>query len=495
MSDVVSSEKNPLQKILKETTRFAVIQSFGAVFTWVASLALSRMLNIRAFGVYAVGTFLLGIGGLLGDGGLGATLLRKRTGVTEDEYRVTVTFLLCVGMAFAIALFVATPWVAVTWHLRPDEAVVLRVMAPLFLVSPLRVTPYIRMERELRFGDIATIELVALFVRHTVALLLAWKWGGPWALAGAQISGAVVQLALAYRASPGFPGLALNIPVLRSLLGYGVRVQALSIAAFFKDNISAAYLGSIIGPDAVGTFDFGLKYAQLPVVAVNALARVQLPAYARFEATDPELFTAVKTVARTALVLGIAMLVTLAAGATAIIPLAYKAQWLVSVPVVWGILGNMAGGLVAGPLFTLLQAQGRAGLALGAFAIWTLSTWALVIAVRHEGIGAVAMAHSVVTIGMTFWLLAWAGRHMKRPLWPFCIGPSIAGLCAVLSGNRAEHFHLVSNGWQQAAITLVTYIFALLVLDGRRTREDIRGLLAAIKKLDIDDDLCAPDAL
>ena len=52
------------------------------------------------------------------------------------------------------------------------------------------------------------------------------------------------------------------------------------------------------------------------------------------------------------------------AGAPWIIHRVYGERWLPALPVVLGIAGNMAGGLVAGPLFTLLQAQGRAGLAL-----------------------------------------------------------------------------------------------------------------------------------
>jgi O-antigen/teichoic acid export membrane protein len=192
---------------------------------------------------------------------------------------------------------------------------VLRAMAVLFLVGPLRSVPYIRLERELRFSRIAGIELAATFTRQLVTVVLAWRLGGMRALAGGQLAGALVQLALAWRSARGWPGLGIDPKVLRATLGEGVPVQALAIAAFFKDNLSAALLGSLMGPAAVGRFDFGLKYAALPVQAVNALSRVQLPVYARFDAKDPQLYQAFVGATRTALLLGVPLLVALSVGA------------------------------------------------------------------------------------------------------------------------------------------------------------------------------------
>lgn len=472
-----------LERIAKETARFATLQVFGAALTGVATLALARLLDQRAFGVYAIGSFFLGLGSLFGDGGLGATLLRKRGDVSDEEYRVVATFLVVLGLVMSAVFFFAAPLIAAYNHLLPDEATVLRAMSPLFLAGPLRAVPYIRLERALRFGEIGRVELLSLIARQLTAIVFAWAYGGAWALAGAQIVGMLSQLALAYMISPGLPRPLWRASVLGPLLGYGIRVQALGIAAFFKDNVSAALLGRLMGPQAVGVFDFGVKYAQLPVTAVNALGRVQLPAYARFEANDPALHRAVATVTRTALLLGVALLVTLASGSPAIIRVAYAPRWVESVPVVWGLLPNMIGGLVAGPLFTLLQAQGRAGLALRAFFVWTATTWALVLLVRHHGIGAIAAAHGVVTVAMVLWLIAWAGHHLGRSLWGFYRGPVIAGAVAVAVTFFREHFMKHSGeGWTPPALALLTYIASLALLEGRRVRDDLAGLVNAVLK-------------
>ena len=468
-----------LQRIARETSTFGALQVLSSVLVWGTTLVLARLLDARAFGVYAIGGFFLGLGALLGDGGLGATLLRKKDAVTDEEYQVTVTFLLALGLVMGGCLVLATPTIAARYHLQPDEAGVLRLLAPLFLVGPLRAVPYIRLERELRFGLIARIELLATLLRQLVAIALAWRLGGAWALAGAQLVGALAQVGLAYFVSPGLPRPAWRPRVLRGLLGYGVRVQALGVVAFFKDNISALLLGALVGPRAVGVFDFGLKYAQLPVTAVNALARVQFPVYARFEAKDPALHDAVTAATRTALVAGLAILVTLAAGARAIIPFVYDARWLESVPVVWGISANMAGGLVAGPLFSLLQAQGRAGTALAAFCAWSTVTWGLALTFHDGGPAAIAWSYSAATVAMVAWLVAWAGRHLGRPLWPAFVGPILAAATSCAAAYGVAHTRRGASGWALAGVALGAYVAALLAIEGRRVRGEARALVAA----------------
>jgi O-antigen/teichoic acid export membrane protein len=464
------------RRILRETTRFAGIQVIGALLLAASNLVLARLLDPHAFGAYAIGTFFLGLGGLLGDGGLGAALLRNRGEVTEGAYRTTVTFLLGLGAALALGFYAAAPSIAVHWQLAPGEATVLRAMAVLFLVGPLRSVPYIRLERELRFSRIAGIELAATFTRQLVTVALAWRLGGMRALAGGQLAGALVQLALAWRAARGWPGLGVDPKVLRATLGEGVPVQALAIAAFFKDNLSAALLGSLMGPSAVGRFDFGLKYAALPVVAVNALSRVQLPVYARFDAKDPQLHQAFVGATRTALLLGLPLLVALSVGAPAIVPWLYAPRWVGSIPVVHGILVNMAFGLLAGPLFTLLQGQGEGRLALKVFAGWTLATWALVLVVWHHQLSAVAWAYSAVTAPVVLGLVHWAGRHLGRPLWGAYAGPFAAGLAAwslVLLSSPGP--------LARAGLAVLAYVAVLAAIEGRRALHDLRAWVTALR--------------
>jgi len=464
------------RRILRETTRFVGIQVLGAAFFALSNVALARLLDPHAYGAYAVGTVYLGLGALFGDGGLGAALLRQKESVDREAYRTALTFLLMIGAAMAAGFYVAAPYLAAQMQFDAREVWVLRAMAVLFFVGPVRSVPYIRLERELRFGRIASIELAATVVRQLVTVVLAWRYGGMAALVGGQVSGAAVQLALAWNAAPGWPGLGLSPRLLRATLGEGAPVQALAIVAYFKDNLSAWLLSTLMGLASVGQFNQGVKFAALPVQAVNALSRVQLPVYARFDARDPQLYDAFIGATRTALLLGVPLLAVMSVAAPVIVPALYGPQWSAAVPVVHGILVNMAFGLLAGPLFTLLQGQGRGGLALKVFAGWTTATWALVFVVWTRGLGAVAGAYSAVTAVVVIGLVRWAGRHLGRPLWGAYMGPLLAGLAAwslVLVHTPGP--------WARAGVALVVYAVALGLLEGRRAADDLRAWVKALR--------------
>lgn len=474
--------KTLLRKIVTETTLFAVLSVVSSVLAWTANLLLARLLDKRDFGVYGICYFFLGVGSLLGDGGLAAALLRRKEELSKEALQAAATFALIVGATMAAALFALAPWIGARYHLTPAEAVVLRAMAPLYLVSALRMVPYVKLERALNFSVIARVELSASLLRHVLAISAAALGGGVWALVVSNIVGAVAQCALAYRAAPGWPGLAVRWSVLGPLLGFGTKVQALGILAFVKDNVSRAMLGQAMGPAAVGLFDFGLNYIQLPVLAVNSLARVQLPVYARLDHRDPTLFAALRGSLRVAAIVGVPALIALAVVAPWAVPTFYSPQWAPAYPVVWGLLGNMVAGLAASPLFGLMQGQNRAGTAIGVFAAWTATTWALAFAsvmVFPGDLGKIAWCYSLVTLVVVAGMFAWAARLLGRGLFAAVRGPVIAGgagIALAFAQGRTEQ-GILRHPIACALSALIGYALVLMVLEGTEVLAELKELV------------------
>ncbi len=481
MSEHGPHDAGLLKKIVRETTLFAALSVISSVLAWAANLLLARLLDKRDFGVYGICTFFLGVGSLLGDGGLAAALLRRKEAITTEALRAAAAFALLIGATLALALGLFAPWLGARYHLTVGEAQVLRAMAPLYLVSAVRMVPYVRLERELRFGDIARVELYASLARHVLAISVGFLHGGVWALVVSNIVSALLQCGLAFRASPGWPGAEWRWDILRPLLGFGAKVQALGMFAYVKDNVSRAMLGQAMGPAAVGVFDFGLAYIQLPVLAVNSLARVQLPVYARLDARDPTLYTALRGSLRAAALVGVPALVGLAIVAPWAVPTFYAPKWAPAYLVIWGLLGNMVAGLAASPLFGLMQGQNRAGLAIAIFAVWTTLTWGLSlasVALFPDNLGNIAWAYSVVTVGVVAAMFVWAGRVLGRGLFSAVRGPVIAGGAGLALALAQAKF---SAGWLAHPVacmtsSLVGYAATLFMLEGPQVLREAREL-------------------
>lgn len=474
------------QKVLRETTAFVLIEIFGGVLTWGTQIALARLLNQRDFGVFGICVFYVGLGELLGNGGLGATLLRRRTEPSNEEYQSTLTALLSVALTLGVLLFAFAPAIGRHNHLTSGEVNALRAMSPIYLLGALRVVPYVRLERQLAFSTIARIELIARTAKHVTALTIAFGFGGVWALIASQLVAAIVQLTVAYVASPGWVRLGFSWKTFRPLIAYGSKVQSLAVCAYFKDNLSRGMLGSWMGPAAVGVYDFGVAYIQVPVVAVNGLARVQLPVYARFDASDPALYQALRGSLRAAAIFGLPLLGALALGSPLVIPLVYGNKWVLAYPVIWGLLANMACSLLLSPLFTLLQGQGRAGLAVIVFSLWSASTWVLAVSGLlwvSEGLAVVAAAQSLAAIATTAYLLVWASRHLQRSLLTTVAAPFMAGMLALVAGIAIEC--MMGGGWinpvAAVSLFLVLYFLGIVSFEGRTVLQEIRAIVQSVR--------------
>jgi O-antigen/teichoic acid export membrane protein len=471
-----------IARVVRETLSFGAVQTGAQIFALLSNIVLARVLLPADFGIYDICGFFIGIGVLLGDGGLGASLIRKPEEPTPEEYGSIFLANVAVGGLLTCGFIAAAPLLARLYGLESTTVWVLMALAPNYLVNSLRSYPMIRIERELRFGKIARIDLIVLLLRQTTAVTLALLHFGVWALVLANVGAATLAVALTFMVQPGLPRLRFSKRAFMPLLLFGSKVQGLVILSFFKDNVSNAMLGALAGPAAVGLFNFAMKYIQTPLLAVNALGRVQLPTYARLQTDASALYSAVRGSLRIMFLLGIPFLMVLTTGAVWLIPTIWHVKWVPSIVVAYGLLPNMVGGLAASSMFTLLQARNEAGYALSVFAVWTSTTWILSLLAYHLGFGllGVAAAHSLVTVVIVCLLLARSGRVLGHSLFGVVGPPTFAGAMGVAAVIALRWLPPSLAFLHHPAVLLVlpvaTYVLAELLLEGRLVREDVRKL-------------------
>ncbi|MEB3220699.1 MAG: oligosaccharide flippase family protein, partial [Candidatus Sericytochromatia bacterium] len=128
----------------------------------VASILLARWLAPAAFGAYASVAFVvLGLGSLF-ELGLVSVLIQQREPPTTREQRTVFTAYMLMFGAMAAAFALAAPWLAGWFRLPPDGAAMLRWMTLPMLLGVLGSIPTVMLERELRFGTLAGIEVAGV---------------------------------------------------------------------------------------------------------------------------------------------------------------------------------------------------------------------------------------------------------------------------------------------------------------------------------------------
>src|SRR5438874_268850 len=141
-------------------------------------IALARLLTPAEFGLYAIFSFVIGLGVTLSDLGLGAALVQRRD--LDPSVTLGTTFTLNLALASVLALgVVGLAPVAARW-LDPaaDVAAPLRCLALLIVLASLRMPVAVLLERRLAYLPLAIAETVDTVVFYTLAVaavrFLSW---------------------------------------------------------------------------------------------------------------------------------------------------------------------------------------------------------------------------------------------------------------------------------------------------------------------------------
>lgn len=471
------------QRLLKETTGFAIMKGLAAVLTAASFVLVNRLLQPEDTGLRDAVWAYVGAGIVLGQGGLGHTLIRRQREPSELTYRVAFTATVAIAAVLLAVFFTFTELASVT----DEQRAVMRAMGWLLIFPCLSLMPTIRLSRALRFGVQGRIALLSQVCRHTIMISLAFAGAGVWALVAGEFAAVICNAVLCFKASPGFVRFGFHRRILRALLGYGAKVQAAYLVLHFRDNVGGGLLGPLVGFHATGLYGRAQDAARLPMGGVNNLARTQFPVYGQLTPQDPRLIKVVRTALRTIVMLGLPILGAVGFGA-GLVPIIYgQEKWIgVAAPLVAMLPGMMCELLIL-PLLLFHQGQGRPGFGLVMLVLWMSSTWLLVVAslgLFPGDLVYVALAQGLASAATVFFLLH---ATLKRLQFNYAIlsgmrAPILSGIAAV---GLALLFRWFTAGWAlnqviepilAALVFLASYVLVLMSFEGRAVFSEIRAV-------------------
>jgi O-antigen/teichoic acid export membrane protein len=259
--------------------RGAIVLGLGLV----ANLVLARLLEPRDFGLLALGSVLIVFGGYFAEGGLGAALIRRERAATREQLEAVNGF----QLAATTVLVLVTAAIALPFG--SDGAVVTAMVATL-PVTILRAPSVVVLERRLEYRPIALVELVESAAFYAAAVGLVALGLGIWGVAAAMAIRATVGTTAMIRLGPvGLVRPRWAWADARPLVGFGARVQLLSIVGMGREQGLNVGIASIAGVSTLGIWNLAFRVLQVPTMVTTAATRVGFPAVARLLETgrDP----------------------------------------------------------------------------------------------------------------------------------------------------------------------------------------------------------------
>jgi PST family polysaccharide transporter len=433
-AEVASIGQRGRAAIIQLTLRTGLLR----VISLIGTVLLARILAPADFGAFARIVLVASALTPFGDLGLGATLIQHKVPPTERDLATVFTAQQAMWLILLALAWLAAPLIRSVWSDMPADAEwMIRIAAVAVWLNQIRSVPSAMMSRVLRFGPLATIEVVQQIAYVVVSVGLAIAGAGVWSF----VIGLLVQFALGslltYIVWGHRPHLGIDRAALRGLMGFGLYYQASNILVVFREALIPVYGGLAGGNTAIGFLTFGQRFGRLLGGVDEIIGRVAFPAFSRLQTdTRRRALALLHVVETTSIVFGLVLGWAIAVGPT-LISVAFSDTWLPAVPVFQLTAVAVLIGLPAGFMRGLAFSTGRARSVL----VWTVLalvvTFAvfpiLVIEFGLVGGGVGIVVHSAVQL-VGF---GWATRDITPFPWLRMLRiyalAAATGVCAALS--------------------------------------------------------------
>lgn len=456
---------------------------------------LARLLEPTNFGVYAFVLLVLGLFSMIGDAGLGAALIQRDA--MPEHRTLSSIFWLQIVLALAVAgvMFIVADqiqpiwqqmrsWWAVTHQLQElpaDTDWLLRALSVALVFTTIRAVPSILMERDLEFGRLAILDVVATLIFYGVAVGFAAAGYGVWALVlGVLCRSAIVSI-LTFVLKPFKPSLVFDAALVKPILRFGLAFQARNLVGFMNGAVVPLYAGAALGTRDLGYINWAQATGYFPLRLVEVMQRVTFPLLSRFQG-DRERFA--NSLERSVRISGLGTLffVGLILGiGTPLVSVVYTDKWLPAMPLLYIYACLLSVGFLAPLVSSAIDAMGRPGIMLKLSIGWTILAWAGVIyATPRWGMIGFAFGYSVHVLAgnvAVLWILKLLVPEAKvlTRLWAPVIG---AAVIALLGRHFvAPHITNVGGVIIGVVVSLIVYMGTVLALD----RAMLRALLSVLR--------------
>jgi PST family polysaccharide transporter len=415
-------------------------------------MVLARLLAPQEFGLVAMVMAVMDFLRIFQDPGL-STVTVQRQEITHAQ--VSNLFWLNVAVGSAITLLVGSLAPAIAWFYREPRLVGITLVLPTtFLLASLAAQHIALLNRQMRFGVIAMIDVVSMLASYLTGITMAlWKYGY-WALVGANVIQFAVRLALAWLISRWRPQLPSRNPQTWHLVSFGANITAGSLMYSLARGADSLLIGRFFGAAAVGLYSRAsillmrpLQQFIIPInaVLVPALSRVQ-DQNERYRRTFLQVFEAIALMSFlfTGLLLALSYPLTL---------IVLGPKWEAAAEIFAGF--TLAAG--AYPLTTasawlfVSQARGKDWV-LTSLVISSVTVGSFLVGLRFGPVG-VAVSYSIscvlLQLPFVYYIAGRRGPVSRKDLWMGSLRH--LPLWGVVCGTAwlARTFVLAANSWTQ----------------------------------------------
>jgi O-antigen/teichoic acid export membrane protein len=219
---------------------------------FVIGIALARLLFPEQFGLIGMLTIFIAVAQSFLDSGFGAALIQKRD-ATQTDICSIFYFNIVVGLAAAIFLCLAAPWIAAFYN-QQILTPLTRALSLTIVINSFGLIQKTILTKEINFKTLTKVSLIASILSGIIGVTMAIVGFGLWSLVVQQVSSAFFQSFCLWIFSPWRPILVFSLKSLRGMFGFASRLLTAGLLNQIFDNIYLLVIGKIFSAPDLGFF-------------------------------------------------------------------------------------------------------------------------------------------------------------------------------------------------------------------------------------------------
>lgn len=333
----------------------------GLQFVTLAVLA--RLLSPSDFGLMGMIMVVIGFAQLFADMGISNAIIYRQD-ATREELSSLYWLNIMAGIVIFVVVCGASPLITAFYH-EPRLSNLIYLSSLIFLITPFGQQFQILLQKELKFDQLAKIEIMASFANSVSAITLAILGMGVFSLIWGQLTGTSLRALLL--SCVGWknwrPHLHFATQDLKRYISFGLYQMGEKAVNYFNSNLDYLLIGSMLGAKALGYYTLAYNLILKPLSAINPIiTRVAFPVFLKVQNNTEKLKKGYLKVLQLLSTVNFPMMAGLAVVAPIAVPVVFGEQWLPSIILIQilTIVGLLRS--TANPVGPLLLSKGRADL-------------------------------------------------------------------------------------------------------------------------------------
>lgn len=299
--------------------------------SFIVTVILARILSPEEYGIVAIVTIFLHFSNILIEGGFSAALIQKK-GYANKDFSTIFYFSLLVALAIYIILFIGSGAIASFFN-EQQLRMVIKVLGINVFFCAINSIQKAYVSKKMLFKKMFVSSLASAIISGGIAIFLAWKGWGVWALVFYSIISQTLITATMWFTVRWRPTIEFSTQSFKQLFNFGWKIMATHVIISIFTNIRSIIISKFYTATMLAYFDKGKQLPGLAMENINSsIQTILFPVFSEAQDDKNRVKQMIRRSIKTNSLFVFPMMVALALMAEDLVITIYTEKWIAIVP-------------------------------------------------------------------------------------------------------------------------------------------------------------------